>query len=164
MQKKISVLLLLLGAAITSSAQSVVINADGTHSPVIQTGNTVVAINPDGTHSVGMVTGNMITVVDPQGRHSIGFTPANLNSNTTGDSAETYFGQNFHSSSPNFRSRYAEAAPNRFYPLTGKRIIPLQGIQQFRYSFVSQAALRQIMWGSKNALTYLKMEVIKTNR
>ncbi len=158
MQKFLSILLLYFITAMTISAQSVVINADGTHSPVIRTGNTVVAINPDGTHSVGMVTGNMITVVDPQGRHSIGFTQADINSNIIGNHANTYF----RSSSLNFRSRHAEAAPNRFYLVTGKRRTRQWKPQKFQYSFVSQPALKQIMPGNQNTLAGVKTGNLKS--
>ncbi|MGE9313259.1 hypothetical protein ACLOAU_16540 [Niabella sp. CJ426] len=158
MQKVLSILLFHFGVAITISAQSVVINADGTHSTVVQTGNTVIAVNTDGTHSVGIVTGNMITVVDPQGRHSVGFIPHNINSNTVSNNTSSYWDKNVLSSCLNFRSRHAEAAPNRFYPLTGKRITPEPGGRKFRYSFVSQTALGQIMSAGKNTLDGLKTD------
>lgn len=154
MQKVLSILFFHFGVAITNSAQSVVINADGTHSPVVQTGNTVIAVNTDGTHSVGMVTGNMITVVDPQGRHSIGFTQADINSNIIGNHANTYS----RSSSLSFRSRHCEAAPNRFYSLGGEKNAQQWRLRKFQYSFVSQTVLGQIISGSKIPLVGLKTE------
>ena len=143
---------------ITIHAQSVVVNADGTHSPVIQTGNTVVAINFDGTHAVGMVTGNMITVVDPQGMHSVGFIQGNTSSNTITGTTSALWEENARGSSLNFQSRHAEAAPNRFYLSTGKRNTQQWKPQKFRYSYVSQPALKQIASGSKHALADLKTE------
>lgn len=162
MQKLLGILLLYFCVVITASAQSLVINADGTHSPVIQTGNTVVAINPDGTHSVGMITGNMITVVDPQGRHSVGFIPGNINSITISNPALSWWKKDSRGSCLRFRSRYAEAAPNRFYLVTGKRGTRQWKPQKFQYSFVSQPALKQIMPGNQNTLAGVKTGNLKS--
>lgn len=160
--QRFNMLLLSFGVAITVSAQSVVINADGTHSAVIQTGNTVTAINPDGTHSVGMVTGNMITVVDAQGRHSIGFTQSNTNVNINNDHSFSGWGKDAPGLSFNPGSRNREASPNRFYSFTayngGSCYIRHQA---FIYSFVSHRTLTAIMLGSKNFLDDLETESIK---
>ncbi|MGN7786702.1 hypothetical protein ACTJIJ_19365 [Niabella sp. 22666] len=158
MQKVLSILFFHFALAITISAQSVVINTDGTHSPVVQTGNTVIAVNADGTHSVGIVTGNIITVVDPQGRHSVGFIPYNINSNTVSNNTSSYWDKNPLGSSLNYRSRHGEAAPNRFYSLGGEENAQLWKPRDFQYSFVSQTVLEQIISGSKIPLVGLKTE------
>ncbi len=158
MQKVLSVLLFHFGVSITISAQYVVVNADGTHSTVVQTGNTVIAVNPDGTHSVGIVTGNMITVVDQQGRHSVGFIPDSMKSNAISNNTSSCWGENAQGAPLNFQSRHCEAAPNRFYSLRGKKNTQQWRLQKFQYSFIPQTVLKQIRSGSKGSLADLKTE------
>jgi hypothetical protein len=67
--------------SLTAYAQhTVVVNPDGTHSVVIQTGNMITVVNPNGTHSTAIQTGNFITVVNPDGTHSTAMLTGN---NTT---------------------------------------------------------------------------------
>lgn len=51
-------------------AQSVIVNADGTHSVILGEGDNKVIVNPDGTHSVIMGSGTSRIMVNPDGTHS----------------------------------------------------------------------------------------------
>lgn len=65
--------LLLLGNLTTVQAQtSVVVNPDGTHSVLHQTGSSAVLVNPNGTHTVvPNVDSNPTVIVNPDGTHSV---------------------------------------------------------------------------------------------
>ena len=58
---------LLCMVSISAYAQhTIVVNPDGSHSVVINNGNTATIVNPDGTHSVVINNGNSETVVNPK--------------------------------------------------------------------------------------------------
>lgn len=65
--------LLLLGSLTMVQAQTtVVVNPDGTHSVLHQTGSAAVLVNPDGTHTVvPNVESNPTVIVTPDGRHAL---------------------------------------------------------------------------------------------
>lgn len=50
---------------------TVVVNPDGTHSLVINSGNITTIVNPDGTHSTGIHSGNSTTIVNPDGINTV---------------------------------------------------------------------------------------------
>jgi hypothetical protein len=52
-------------------AQSVIVNADGTHSIIIDNGATKSIVNPNGTHSTIIDNGATKTIANPNGTHSI---------------------------------------------------------------------------------------------
>ena len=63
---------LLCMVSISAYAQhTVVVNPDGTHSVVINSGNSTTIVNPDGTHSVVINSGNSTTIVNPYGSHTV---------------------------------------------------------------------------------------------
>lgn len=53
-----------------ASAQTVIVNPNGSHSVVIDNGSTSTIVNPDGTHSVAIHHGSTSTIVNPNGTHS----------------------------------------------------------------------------------------------
>ena len=62
---------LLCMVSLSAYAQhTVVVNPDGTHSVVINNGNTSTIVNPDGTHSTAINNGNSTIIVNPDGTHS----------------------------------------------------------------------------------------------
>ncbi|MBX0292338.1 hypothetical protein K3G63_17965 [Hymenobacter sp. HSC-4F20] len=65
--------ILLLGSLTAAQAQtSVVVNPDGTHSVLHQTGSSAVLVNPNGTHTVvPNVESNPTVIVNPDGTHSV---------------------------------------------------------------------------------------------
>lgn len=52
------------------SAQTIVVNADGTHSIVINNGATSTVVNPDGTHTTVINNGGTLTIVNADGTHT----------------------------------------------------------------------------------------------
>ncbi|HTN21681.1 MAG TPA: hypothetical protein VL125_14455 [Pelobium sp.] len=48
-------------------AQSVIVNADGTHSTIIDNGATKTIVNPNGTHSTVIENGETKIIVNPNG-------------------------------------------------------------------------------------------------
>lgn len=64
-----------------TGAQTVVVNPNGTHTTVINSGETGVAIQQNGTLSPAIVSGNAVVVINPDGTHSVGHTtPAMIKS------------------------------------------------------------------------------------
>ena len=60
------------GIQIKSSAQTIVVNPDGTHSVILNAESAIATqVNPDGTHTTIFNHGNMKTIVNPDGSHSI---------------------------------------------------------------------------------------------
>lgn len=58
---------------INSGNTGIIVNANGTHSTVINSGaNISTVVNPNGTHSTLVNNGNIATIVNPDGTHSIG--------------------------------------------------------------------------------------------
>ena len=51
--------------------QTIVVNPDGTHSVVINNGNSATIVNPNGTHSTAIHNGNSSIIVNPDGTHSV---------------------------------------------------------------------------------------------
>lgn len=51
-------------------AQTVIVNADGTHSILIDNGATKTIVNPDGKHSTVIDNGSTKTIVNPNGTHT----------------------------------------------------------------------------------------------
>lgn len=70
---KLGLTLTLLSLALVSNAQGVVINSDGTHSQIINNGNTSIIVNTNGTHSTAFNNGNTSIIVNPNGTHSTAF-------------------------------------------------------------------------------------------
>ncbi|ASK32532.1 hypothetical protein CEY12_21660 [Chryseobacterium sp. T16E-39] len=70
MKKTVLIFSLLTIALTNAKAQTIVVNPDGTHSTVIDTGATQTIVNPNGTHSTIVGTGMTKTVVNPDGTHS----------------------------------------------------------------------------------------------
>lgn len=73
MKRYLLLTLLALGSLTAAHAQtSVVVNPDGTHSILEQTGGSAVLINPNGTHTVvPNVDSNPTVIVNPDGTHSV---------------------------------------------------------------------------------------------
>ena len=62
---------LLCMVSLSAYAQhTVVVNPDGTHSVVVNNGNSSTIVNPDGSHSTAIHNGNSTTIVNPNGTHS----------------------------------------------------------------------------------------------
>jgi hypothetical protein len=55
-----------------STAQTIIVNPDGTHSIVINNGITSTIVNPDGMHSTAITNGLTFTLINPDGTHSTG--------------------------------------------------------------------------------------------
>ena len=53
------------------SAQTVIVNPDGSHSIGIDHGSTSIIVHSDGSHSVGINHGTTTTIVNPDGTHSV---------------------------------------------------------------------------------------------
>lgn len=70
---KLILTLAMLGLALVSRAQGVVVNPDGTHSQIINNGSTSLIVNPNGTHSTAFNNGNTSIIVNPNGTHSTAF-------------------------------------------------------------------------------------------
>nr|MBI1229109.1 hypothetical protein [Cytophagales bacterium] len=68
--EKIDLIIALFAVIDKSTAQSVVVNPDGTHSVVIDNGSTKTIVNPNGTHSTIIGSGTTRTIVNPNGTHS----------------------------------------------------------------------------------------------
>ncbi|MBE9462747.1 hypothetical protein ACFP1I_09070 [Dyadobacter subterraneus] len=69
--KKYWISIFLITSSIVTYAQGIVVNADGTHSVVINSGTTGVIVNSNGTHSTVVNSGsNVSTIVNPNGTHS----------------------------------------------------------------------------------------------
>ena len=70
---------LLCMVSLSAYAQhTVVVNPDGTHSVVINNGNTSTIVNPNGTHSTAIHNGNTTTIVNPDGTHSTAVQNGNI--------------------------------------------------------------------------------------
>jgi L-2-hydroxyglutarate oxidase LhgO len=67
----------LLSLTLVSNAQGVVVNADGTHSQVINNGSTSMIVNPNGTHSTAFNNGNTSVIFNPNGTLSTAFRNGN---------------------------------------------------------------------------------------
>lgn len=70
---KLILTLAMLGLALVSRAQGVVVNPDGTHSHIVNNGSTSLIVNPNGTHSTAFNNGNTSIIVNPNGTHSTAF-------------------------------------------------------------------------------------------
>lgn len=70
---KIRLVSALWSLALAASAQGVVVNPDGTHSHIMNNGNTSVIVNPNGTHSTAFHNGNTTTILNPDGTQSTRF-------------------------------------------------------------------------------------------
>jgi hypothetical protein len=82
------------------NAQTIIINSNGTHSVVINNGNTATIVNPDGTHSTLIKGENTSLIVNPDGTHytvnAIGknvliVNPDGIHSTVYNDSSKTIF-------------------------------------------------------------------------
>lgn len=69
--RRIFITLLCMVSLSAYAQHTVVVNPDGTHSVVINNGNTSTIVNPDGTHSIAINNGNTTTIVNPDGTHSV---------------------------------------------------------------------------------------------
>ena len=74
---KIRLVSALWSLALAASAQGVVVNPDGTHSHIMNNGNTSVIVNPNGTHSTVFHNGNTSVIINPSGTHSTAFRNGN---------------------------------------------------------------------------------------
>lgn len=70
MKEKLSILILMLFVNFIAKPQTVVVNADGTHSIAIDNGSTSLIVNPDGSHTTVINNGNSSLIVNPNGMHS----------------------------------------------------------------------------------------------
>jgi hypothetical protein len=70
MKSKAVLLLTCLLIFFLAKSQTVVVNADGTHSTIIDNGATKTIVNPDGTHTIVINNGVTKTIVNPNGTHS----------------------------------------------------------------------------------------------
>lgn len=70
MKKQLSISVLFFFVGCYAIAQSVIVNPDGTHSVIINNGNTSTVVNPNGTHSTLFNNGNTSILVNPNGTHS----------------------------------------------------------------------------------------------
>lgn len=71
--KVVSLALVLLTGLQITSAQTVFVNADGSHSVGFVNGNSIIAVNANGSHSPGMINGNTAVIVNADGSHSVAF-------------------------------------------------------------------------------------------
>ena len=70
---KLHLTFLLIGCAALAQAQGVIVNADGTHSVVVNNGSTSTIVNSNGTHATAINNGSTSTVVNSNGTHSTAF-------------------------------------------------------------------------------------------
>ena len=70
---KLHLTFLLIGCAALAQAQGVIVNADGTHSVVVNNGSTSTIVNSNGTHSTAIHNGSTSTIVNANGTHSTAF-------------------------------------------------------------------------------------------
>ena len=70
--KRILLSLLCMVSLSAYAQHTVVVNPDGTHSVVINNGNSATIVNPDGSHSTAILqhNGNSAIIVNPDGTHS----------------------------------------------------------------------------------------------
>ncbi len=68
--KKIFLIFTFIAVIHKTQGQTIIVNADGTHSTVIDNGAIKTIVNPNGTHSTVIDNGAIKTIVNPNGTHS----------------------------------------------------------------------------------------------